>query len=871
MTGSEDRPPAASDIRGDESPSRADERMAELLAGHPRPDPDLKRKLRDEASDDSDELLARLNALEYLDTLVGEIGGDLPQRLGDYRIVGLLGRGGMGTVFEAFQESLERTVALKVLAPSMTSDPRMRKRFRTEARASATLHHQHIVPVFGFGEASGFLYFAMERVDGVSLDKHIAAARHRGETPMEPKEAALRFAGVADALGHAHRRGILHRDVKPGNILVHPDGSLALADFGLSKVVGEQSMSISQQGGFLGTLHYAAPEQARSRPVTPASDLYSLGVTIYECVTGRLPISGESTEAMLQSLLNDAPRPLRQIVKGAPRDLELVLEKLLSKEPEDRYTDGEALARDLLRVAEDEPVQVRRRSLAVRAWRTVRKHRMLSAAFTVAAVLLLVVFVLWRQFVGEEQVARINKHENRLSQAVSRAESEPGPLDGPGGLLDVLVGVDLPGGDGGAEVLALLEEAEATVPDDTRAQRLREAYLEDPEPQASDALRLGRGLEARRILDERIAEAETRSGFVARDSVTWLQLYRLYLARAVASLTASVADPESAGNDLLRASFVRPGAFAPSLLGALVQWRAEAGAAPLLNALEELILKAPADRRTQAGFVVGALLRAVAEPERPLDANLLELDLDYSVRKQLVRRADDLSGPWPAGTERTQRAGRMELALEEHARRAVATMADVISLRQALSAGSALLDDQIAATSPLQSWRVVYALLASEDPSTVALGDGRSVPHELVVRGIEDFVGLGVSVDVLRRMRTGIEQALTLARSAGVAVHRAEARFAHALGDGTRALAAAARWVIAASDDPEAYLCRMECRVLTGDVTAASLDGARAIQLAIAPETVRQRIDYMLERVEQRDPAHAEQWKGLRERFRGGS
>src|SRR5690606_2409849 len=384
------------------------------------------------------------NALEYLDRVVGEIGGDTPERLGEYRIVGLLGRGGMGTVYEAFQDSLERTVALKVLSPSMTSDPRMRRRFRTAARANATLHHQHIVPVYGFGEASGHLYFAMERVEGVSLDKHVSAARHRGGQAMEPREAARRFAGVADALAHAHRRGILHRDVKPGNILVHPDGTLALADFGLSKVVDEQSISRSQHGGCLGTLHYAAPEQARGRPATAASDLYSLGVTIYECVTGRLPLRSESTEALLQALLHEQPRPLRQVLPRAPRDLELVLEKLLAKEPEDRYADGEVLARDLLRVADDEPVHVRRRALPVRVWRVVRKHRLLSATAGVAFCLLLAVLGVWWLLLGEEELGRISTHEIQLAKAVARAEGELGRFDGPDGLLESLVGLELP-------------------------------------------------------------------------------------------------------------------------------------------------------------------------------------------------------------------------------------------------------------------------------------------------------------------------------------------------------------------------------------------------------------------------------------------
>ncbi|MHC5064543.1 MAG: serine/threonine-protein kinase, partial [Planctomycetota bacterium] len=303
-----------SEPREDSPPSSADSRMADLLAesGQKRLS-EVRKELREESTGESEDLLSRMNALDYLDSVVGQVSSDLPQRLGEYRITGLLGRGGMGTVFEAFQESLEREVALKILAPTLTADPGMRRRFRTEARANAALHHQHIIPVYGFGEAGGFLYFTMERVDGVSLDKHISAARHRGDVAMQPLEAARRFAGVADALGHAHKRGVYHRDIKPGNILVHPDGELALADFGLSKMLGDASVSVSR-AGFLGTLHYASPEQAKGEPAGPSSDLYSLGVTMFEVMTGHLPLAGKTTEAILQSLLHGTPRRLREFL-----------------------------------------------------------------------------------------------------------------------------------------------------------------------------------------------------------------------------------------------------------------------------------------------------------------------------------------------------------------------------------------------------------------------------------------------------------------------------------------------------------------------------------------------------------------------------
>ncbi|MBP8302208.1 MAG: serine/threonine protein kinase, partial [Planctomycetes bacterium] len=206
----------------------ADARMADMLRGSTS-GAELRRELVSDDTEQASDLLARLDALDFVQQVVGG-SSDVPTRLGDYTIKGLLGRGGMGTVYLGWQEELEREVALKVLSPHFSSDSTMRKRFRAEARATAALHHRHIVPIYDYGESQGMLYFAMERVDGMSLDKHIAAARRSSRLPMDPLEASRRFAGVADALGLAHRRRLLHRDVKPGNILVGSDGTLALTD-----------------------------------------------------------------------------------------------------------------------------------------------------------------------------------------------------------------------------------------------------------------------------------------------------------------------------------------------------------------------------------------------------------------------------------------------------------------------------------------------------------------------------------------------------------------------------------------------------------------------------------------------------------------
>ena len=183
----EDRPTPADDAGGgaDGAPDAADLRMADVLRRSTAAGEGLRAELHRDGSEEANDLLHRLDALEFVQQVVGS-PNDLPARIGSYDVKGVLGRGGMGTVYLGWQQELEREVALKVLAPSYATDSTMRKRFRAEARATAALHHRHIVPIYDYGEAQGVLFFAMERVDGMSLDKHIAVARQRSEKPMLP-------------------------------------------------------------------------------------------------------------------------------------------------------------------------------------------------------------------------------------------------------------------------------------------------------------------------------------------------------------------------------------------------------------------------------------------------------------------------------------------------------------------------------------------------------------------------------------------------------------------------------------------------------------------------------------------------------------
>lgn len=631
------KPDANDDRRADDpprAPDAADGRMAELLASG-RPTGDLRRQITDSAAPETEDLMARLNALDFLNGVVGE-ATDAPERLGAFRITGLLGRGGMGTVYLAWQEGLEREVALKVLSPSWTSDPTMRERFRHEARATAGLHHRHIVPIYDIGEAQGRLYFAMERVDGMSLDKHIAAAQRHKQRLFDPLDAARRFSGVADALGLAHRRRLLHRDVKPGNILVAGDGTLALTDFGLAKALDANSMRLtSKSGGFLGTLHYSSPEQAMGRELTPASDLYSLGVTLFEAVTGELPLEGKSTENVLHQVLYGTPRRMRDVMPKAPRDLEAVVEKLLQREPGDRYQDGEGLARDLQRIADGEPVHIRKLSLAVRIGRRIRKNPVLSGAIFAAALLLFATFALLSVLNKEKGQGKVSRHQNDLVAAANAVRAEMGSPWGPSPLLLCLVGGSAPPiAAPSPTTTATLRRLVSEAPDDEVAKRMLDGYENEPLPEAAELLSRGRGYEALRLYDRAIGrELEVRT---FADLSVDVRLYRLYLGRACANLTASVMRPVDARRDLDLASFLRPGAAFPRALSSVLEIGESDNPDAVVARMERDLESASEERRA----VVGRLLWAMAAVRPAAGCNMMPFRLDWRSRVRIHEFAE---------------------------------------------------------------------------------------------------------------------------------------------------------------------------------------------------------------------------------------
>src|SRR6059036_856684 len=251
--------------------------------------------------------------------------------LGEYEILAELGRGGIATVYLAHDLALDRKVAIKVLAPALLlMGEGMVERFKREARTAAALSHPHIIPIYAVKESEHVLYFVMKYVQGRALDTVI---RDVGTLPIPMVQTIL--AQVGDALGYAHRHGVIHRDIKSANIMLDEDGRAVVTDFGIAKVV--QAEGLTMTGVTVGTPTYMSPEQCATRDVTGASDQYSLGVVAYEMLTGRLPFLGESTMAVMYAHFNARPRPVTELRSDCPPNLSTGVMRMLEKDPARRW------------------------------------------------------------------------------------------------------------------------------------------------------------------------------------------------------------------------------------------------------------------------------------------------------------------------------------------------------------------------------------------------------------------------------------------------------------------------------------------------------------------------------------------------------
>ena len=803
---------------GSSGSEAADERLAQVLSGTAN-NADLRRTLQGEESEEADDLLSRLNALDFVQQVVGG-HSELPERIGGYAIKGLLGRGGMGIVYLGWQDDLEREVALKVLSQHYTADPTMRKRFRAEARATAALHHRHIVPIYDYGEAQGLLFFAMERVNGLSLDKHISSARRVDKKPMEVIDAVRRFAGVADALGLAHRRRLLHRDVKPGNILVGEDGTLALTDFGLAKALDHESMHLtSKGGGFLGTLHYASPEQALGSELTPASDLYSLGVTMFEAVTGHLPLAGKTTEALLQSILHGTPARLRDHVNKPPRDFEAVLDKLLARDADDRYQDGEALSRDLVRIADGDPVRIRRLPLHVRVWRRARKNPVLASALLAVFILVLSTGTLAGVLNKERGKGRVARHQETLVSIGQDVGRERGPEFGSLPFMQALTGVDVPASDPNAVILAKLNAAYESMPDDDRAEEMTRAYIEAPLPRAAEYLRAGRGFEALQLYDTEIRRVTLRqaSGKLAAE----LRLYRLYLGRAVANLTASVGRAYDARINLALASYLRPeAAFPLALIEVLDLVQSQNLTADIAAFKEGLVVREVPPEHVRA---LGILLWAAAGQRPHTMSNMMSFPLNFERRSALHELAGgllegDLDGCGPHG----QVSG-LAADFADHGRVAISQLGDPAAFRDHVKQASQAIQQAAHPESSLQGWRHVLQLITPPSQRGPLLDEQQ--------RPLLPAVQLSAWSALLSLRPTSTLMKLWLDRFREFhRLHPGEpgivevAARMHSLAESSEALQWASLWVVDADGDPDAYMCRLKVLVRQGRLSEARDD-----------------------------------------------
>lgn len=417
-----------------------------LLAGYPHLAGPLRRYL------DSLNFLHRATSLAASPTQPTNVEPAMPKErlLGDYRLLREIGRGGMGVVYEAWQVSLDRRVALKVLPFAAVLDTKYIARFQNEVRAAAQLQHPHIVPVYGVGCDRGVHYYSMQFIDGQPLDQAIRELRGAGvpstvptaqqktgaPEPKAPKAAAstLRQSTIrsstgkahvrntvqlavqaAEALQHAHDFGIVHRDIKPSNLLVDRQGRLWITDFGLARV--QAGADLTATGDVIGTIRYLSPEQAAGRhaQVDQRADVYALGATLYELLTLRPAFPSDDRHELLRQIEQQEPPSPRRLNPSIPVDLETILLKAMSKQRELRYLSAQDFACDLQRFLDGHPTLARRPSFLDRGAKWIARHRRLTVA---TAALLLVALL-----VSSTAAIIVAQKERATAAALHRAET----------------------------------------------------------------------------------------------------------------------------------------------------------------------------------------------------------------------------------------------------------------------------------------------------------------------------------------------------------------------------------------------------------------------------------------------------------------
>lgn len=342
--------------------------------------------------------------------------GAMPATIGDYRLEHELGRGGNGVVHAAVDRRFGRPVALKLLHVSAAGQPTAVARFLREAQMLARLDHPAVVRVFDLGSHQGRPWLAMERIGGVSLAQRIAQLRagggHAGDSL---RELVAAVAEVADALTHVHAAGIVHRDVKPSNLLLRADGSAVLTDFGIARDEGDPALT--QTGIMVGSPHYMAPEQTigSANDHGPAVDVFALGATLYECITLQRAFDGATAQAVIQAILHRDPPDLRRHQRGLPHDLVAIVGKALEKDPAHRYPTAAAFAADLRAFLELREVEARAATRLTRWWRRARREPVFGATAALAlslGVVLVWLALQWPQFAAVREAERQRVYES---------------------------------------------------------------------------------------------------------------------------------------------------------------------------------------------------------------------------------------------------------------------------------------------------------------------------------------------------------------------------------------------------------------------------------------------------------------------------
>ncbi len=319
---------------------------------------------------------------------------------GDYELLEEIGRGGQGVVYRARQKSLHRTVALKVIVLGYSATEAHLKRFRLEAEATARLDHPAIVPIYEIGERDGACYFSMKLVEGGQLDEVVR------REPMSIKRAAELTAKIARTVHYAHEHGVLHRDIKPGNILLDENGEAHLTDFGPARLVEKES-NITRTMDVLGTPSYMAPEQAagRNAQLTSVTDVYSLGAVFYQLLTGQVPFAGGTTYETIRLVLEREPRHPRLWNPKVDRDIATICLKCLEKDPRRRYPSALALAEDLERWLRHEPIRARRTGVFTRSRKWARRNPVLAMVTPLLLVPIVVLGVMFWKSAAERRAS----------------------------------------------------------------------------------------------------------------------------------------------------------------------------------------------------------------------------------------------------------------------------------------------------------------------------------------------------------------------------------------------------------------------------------------------------------------------------------